>query len=49
MAPGRRVSEQMARGWPFARPETGSWSVQVTVDFDGGLSSATYYWLVTVR
>ena len=33
----------------FDAPETGSWSVQVTVDFDGGLGSATYYWLVTVR
>ena len=33
----------------FDAPETGSWSVQVTVDFDGGLGSATYYWLVSVR
>jgi hypothetical protein len=33
----------------FDAPETGSWSVQVTVDFDGGLGTATYYWLVTVR
>ena len=33
----------------FDAPETGSWSVQVTVDFDDGLGSATYYWLVTVR
>ncbi len=33
----------------FDAPETGSWSVQVTVDFDGGLGSATYYWFVTVR
>ena len=33
----------------FGAPETGSWSVQVTVDFDGGLGSASYYWLVTVR
>jgi hypothetical protein len=33
----------------FDAPETGAWSVQVTVDFDGGLGSATYYWLVTVR
>ena len=33
----------------FDAPESGSWSVQVTVDFDGGLGSATYYWLVTVR
>ena len=33
----------------FDAPEAGSWSVQVTVDFDGGLGSATYYWLVTVR
>ena len=33
----------------FDAPETGSWSVQVTVDFDGGLGSATYYWLLTVR
>jgi hypothetical protein len=33
----------------FDAPENGSWSVQVTVDFDGGLGSATYYWLVTVR
>lgn len=33
----------------FGAPETGSWSIQVTVDFDGGLGSGTYYWLVTVR
>jgi len=33
----------------FDAPEAGSWSVQVTVDFDGGLGSATYYWLVTTR
>ena len=33
----------------FDAPEAGSWSVQVAVDFDGGLGSATYYWLVTVR
>jgi hypothetical protein len=33
----------------FAVPESGSWSVQVTVDFEDGLGSATYYWLVTVR
>jgi hypothetical protein len=33
----------------FDAPETGSWSVQVIVDFDGGIGSATYYWLVTVR
>jgi len=33
----------------FGAPGTGSWSVQVTVDFDGGLGSASYYWLVTVR
>jgi hypothetical protein len=33
----------------FDAPETGSWSVQVTVDFNGGFGSATYYWLVTVR
>ncbi len=33
----------------FGAPEIGSWSVQVTVDFDGGLGSASYYWLVTVR
>jgi hypothetical protein len=33
----------------FEAPEPGSWSVQVTVDFDGGLGSASYYWLVTVR
>jgi hypothetical protein len=33
----------------FDAPGTGSWSVQVTVDFDGGLGSASYYWLVTVR
>ena len=33
----------------FEAPATGSWSVQVTVDFDGGLGSASYYWLVTVR
>jgi hypothetical protein len=33
----------------FDAPEAGTWSVQVIVDFDGGLGSATYYWLVTVR
>jgi hypothetical protein len=33
----------------FDTPGTGSWSVQVTVDFDAGLGSASYYWLVTVR
>jgi hypothetical protein len=33
----------------FDAPGAGSWSVQVTVDFDGGLGSASYYWLVTVR
>jgi hypothetical protein len=33
----------------FDAPGLGSWSVQVTVDFDDGLGSATYYWLVTVR
>lgn len=33
----------------FDAPGNGSWSVQVTVDFDDGIGSATYYWLVTVR
>jgi len=33
----------------FEAPPVGSWSVQVAVDFDGGLGSATYYWHVTVR
>jgi hypothetical protein len=33
----------------FDAPGVGSWSVQVTVDFDDGLGSGTYYWLVTVR
>jgi hypothetical protein len=33
----------------FDAPGIGSWSVQVPVDFDGGLGSASYYWLVTVR
>jgi hypothetical protein len=33
----------------FDAPEAGSWSLQVTVDFDGGLGSASYYWLATVR
>jgi hypothetical protein len=33
----------------FDAPPVGSWSVQVTVDFEGGLGSATYYWLVSVR
>ena len=49
VAPERPVSGRAARRSPSARPETGSWSVQVTVDFDGGLGSASYYWLVTVR
>ena len=33
----------------FDAPGAGLWSVQVTVDFDPGLGSASYYWLVTVR
>ena len=33
----------------FDAPEAGSWSIQVTVDFDDGLGSASYYWLVTAR
>jgi hypothetical protein len=33
----------------FDAPGAGSWSVQVTTDFDDGLGSASYYWLVTVR
>jgi hypothetical protein len=33
----------------FGAPDPGSWSVQVTVRFAGGLGSATYYWRVTVR
>jgi hypothetical protein len=33
----------------FDAPETGAWSVQVTVDYHGGIGTATYYWLVTVR
>lgn len=33
----------------FDAPGSGSWSVQVTIDFDDGLGSATYYWLLTVR
>lgn len=33
----------------FTAPEPGSWSVQVTVQFAGGLGSATYYWQLTVR
>jgi hypothetical protein len=33
----------------FDAPATGSWSVQVIVDFVGGLGSASYYWLVTVQ
>jgi hypothetical protein len=33
----------------FDAPDAGSWSVQVTVDFDGGLGSGSYYWLITVR
>jgi hypothetical protein len=33
----------------FDAPGAGSWSVQVTVDFDGGLGSASYYWFITVR
>jgi hypothetical protein len=33
----------------FDAPGTGSWSVQVTVDFDDGLGSASYYWLLAVR
>jgi hypothetical protein len=42
----------LATGGPpiaFDGPPPGSWSVQVIVDFDDGLGSATYYWLVTVR
>jgi hypothetical protein len=33
----------------FDAPAPGSWSVQLTVDFDGGQGTASYYWLVTVR
>ena len=33
----------------FGAPAPGSWSVQLTVDFDGGQGTASYYWLVTVR
>jgi hypothetical protein len=33
----------------FGAPPPGSWSVQLTVDFDGGLGTASYYWLLTVR
>jgi hypothetical protein len=33
----------------FPVPPPGIWSVQVTVQFAGGLGSATYYWQVTVR
>ena len=33
----------------FPAPPPGAWSVQVTVQFAGGLGSATYYWQVTVR
>jgi hypothetical protein len=33
----------------FAAPRPGSWSVQVTVTFAGGLGSAAYYWQLTVR
>jgi hypothetical protein len=33
----------------FEAPPVGSWSIQVAVDFDGRLGSATYHWLVSVR
>jgi hypothetical protein len=33
----------------FAAPDAGTWSVQVTVQFAGGLGSAAYYWALTVR
>ena len=33
----------------FGAPAPGSWSVQLTVDFDGGQGTASYYWLLTVR
>lgn len=42
----------LGRGGPpvaFDAPGTGSWSIQVTVHFEGGLGSASYYWHVTVR
>jgi hypothetical protein len=33
----------------FDSPPVGAWSVQLAVDFDGGLGSAWYYWLISVR
>jgi hypothetical protein len=33
----------------FAAPGRGTWSVQVTIGFAGGLGSATYYWQLEVR
>jgi len=33
----------------FDSPPVGAWSVQLAVDFDGGVGSAWYYWLVSVR
>lgn len=33
----------------FAAPGPGTWSIHVTVQFAGGLGSASYYWLVAVR
>ena len=32
----------------FSAPEKGVWSVQVNVDFAGGLGSASYYWQIEV-
>ncbi len=33
----------------FPAPDSGSWSVQVTITFGDDLGSATYYWAVTAR
>ena len=49
MAPGRSASAAADPPIAFPAPPAGSWSVQVTVDFAGGLGSATYYWHLDVR
>jgi hypothetical protein len=32
----------------FPSPKKGTWSVQVTVEFEGGVGSANYYWQLDV-
>jgi hypothetical protein len=42
------LASEAARPISFPVPAPGSWSVQVTLQFAGGLGSATYYWRIDV-